>query len=145
MIRKTLFTLIVCVGFLAAGKIYNDTLAVGEIVSVYDGDTFRCNIPNVRPVIGENISIRLSRIQAPEIRTRRPCVKRAAIAARDRLREILHSSENIQLRALQRDKYFRINAEVYVDGVNVNDLLMEENLAVPYDGKSRKPEWACRD
>jgi len=47
----------------------------------------------------------------------------------------------VELRNLQRGKYFRIVADVYADGINVGDQLINEGLAVPYDGGRKTKDW----
>jgi endonuclease YncB( thermonuclease family) len=41
---------------------------------------------------------------------------------------------------MQRGKYFRIVADVFVDGSNLGQELIERGLAKPYDGGT-KPKW----
>lgn len=41
----------------------------------YDGDTTTFEIPNVHPLIGQNISVRVRGIDTPEIRTKDKCEK----------------------------------------------------------------------
>lgn len=41
---------------------------------------------------------------------------------------------------MKRGKYFRIVAEVRVDGQNLGQLLIEKGLAKPYDG-GKKQKW----
>lgn len=53
--------------FLASAKDYG-SMFVDEVISVYDGDTFRVNIKGYPDVIGENIAIRVNGIDTPEIR-----------------------------------------------------------------------------
>ena len=52
---------------LTRGKIYGSTI-VGEVTSIYDGDSFRVNIEGWPPIIGERIPIRVNGVDAPEIR-----------------------------------------------------------------------------
>ena len=47
----------------------------------------------------------------------------------------------IELRNLARDKYFRILADVYVNGQLLADALKEKGLAKDYDGEGPKPTW----
>lgn len=39
---------------------------------------------------------------------------------------------------MQRGKYFRFIADVYIDGKNLANLLIEHNLARPYQGGKRQ-------
>jgi endonuclease YncB( thermonuclease family) len=49
----------------------------------------------------------------------------------------------VDLKNVSTEKYGRILADVYVDHVNINKWMLENKLAVPYDGgkKTRPPEW----
>ncbi len=40
-----------------------------------------------------------------------------------------------------RGKYFRIVGRLSVDGVDISDLLIERQLAVPYDGGTKVKDW----
>lgn len=112
-----------------------------EIVRVYDGDTFFVDIAEMHPIIGEEIGIRVRGIDTPEIRG--SCERERALArrARDRTTLILADAETIVLRDIERGRYFRIVATVIVDGRDLAAILLEEGLAVPYDGTTSRPDW----
>jgi len=116
------------------------SLEVRGIMRVYDGDTFTCDIEGIHPLIGESISVRINGIDTPEMTDDRPEIRTRAIAARDYLNHRLNTAETVELKRLQRDKYFRILADVYVDGEPVGRELIREGLARPYDGGT-KTEW----
>ena len=118
---------------------YGDCV-VSEVVSVYDGDTFRCNIDGLSDIIGKNISVRIRGIDTPEMTDKNPYVKAKAIDARDFTRRKLLSAEVVELKNIDRDKYFRILADVYVDGEKLSELLLKAALAQEYDG-GKKPSW----
>jgi len=109
---------------------------------VIDGDTFKVNIPNVPAVFGHDLSIRIAGIDTAPIRYQK-CLNEAkwGEAARDELRRILNEAKIIELKNMERGKFFRIVADVYADGANVGDLLMIKGLAMPYDGNGEKPNW----
>lgn len=121
-----------------ARKIYPGTYEV-ILVRVHDGDTIIVDVPVFPAIIGDNILVRLSHIDTPEITDKRPEVKTLAIKAREVLKQILHDAKKIELTELKRDKYFRINAIVIADGVNVQTTLMNLELAKPYDGGKKLP------
>ena len=50
----------------------------------------------------------------------------------------LRDASTIELRNMQRGKYFRIIADVYVDGKNLTELLINAKLARPYYGGTKK-------
>jgi len=109
---------------------------------VIDGDTFKVNIPNMPAVFGHDLSIRIAGIDTAPIRYQK-CLNEAkwGEAARDELRRILNEAKIIELKNMERGKFFRVVADVYADGANVGDLLMIKGLAMPYDGKGDKPNW----
>ena len=47
----------------------------------------------------------------------------------------------IVLRNMERGKYFRIAADVMVDGENLADMLIEAGTAVRYDGGKKTHKW----
>jgi len=142
-----IFTLL-CATLIVLGLALNECLAkatygdlkITRVVSVYDGDTIRVDIENIHSIIGNNIGIRINGIDTPEMRDKRPQVKLKAIKARDYLRQLINKAEQIELRNIQRGKYFRIAGDLYLDGVNVSSLMMNKGLAKPYWG-GRKSKW----
>jgi endonuclease YncB( thermonuclease family) len=111
---------------------------VSKIISVYDGDTFRCDIEGLPDIIGKNISLR--GVDTPEINDKSPYVQTRAIDARDFAKRKLLAAQTVELRNIDRGKYFRILADVYVDDKNLGDMLLEAGLAMEYDGGT-KPAW----
>ena len=41
----------------------------------------------------------------------------------------------------KRERWRRVLGRLYVDGVDVGDILISEGLAVPYNGKGRRRDW----
>lgn len=103
-----------------------------KIVSVYDGDTCTLDIDVGLHVWVHDEHVRLSRINAPEVRgEERP----AGLAARDFLRNLIEGKEVfIQTIKDQKEKYGRYLAEIYIqqgeDWTNVNDLMVQNGHAV---------------
>ena len=114
---------------------------VAKIISVYDGDTFRADIANWQAIAGQNIGIRVNGIDTPEIRGKCPQEKELAIQARDVARQVLQDASVVELRHIQRGKYFRLVAVVIADGQNLSDVLIARGLAVPYDGGTKTKDW----
>ena len=119
-----------------------EAVVINEVINVYDGDTFRVNIDEFPPILGENIAIRILGIDTPEIKGNCQQERQLAIKARDFTRKYLNSGSVISLTDLKRDKYFRILANVYIDGKNLGDALLMQNLAVVYLGK-KKFNWCA--
>ena len=91
----------------------------------YDGDTVTFNLPGLHPIVGEKISIRVNGIDTPEIRGKCEKEKYDAKQAKEMVTDILKDAEQIILRNMERGKYFRIAADVIVDGENLADMLIE--------------------
>lgn len=111
----------------------------------YDADTITFDIPNVHPLIGKNISIRVRHVDTPEIKGKLPCEKDAARTAKKLIENILKNAKRIDLENADKDKYFRILADVIVDGKSLKDTLLKNNLAYAYEGKTKqKINWCSR-
>jgi endonuclease YncB( thermonuclease family) len=121
------------------GSIYVD-----EILRVYDGDTFYCNINQWPKILGENIGIRINGIDTPEIRGSSPEIKKYAYQAKAIILNALTRADEIVLKNIKRGKYFRVVADVYADGNDVTELLFAEGLAKRYDGGT-KDKWTIED
>ena len=122
-----------------AAEYYGD-LVVEKYISAYDGDTFRVDVAEIHPLIGQNMPIRLRGVDTPEIRGKCDQEKALAIKARDFVRHILANAETILLKNIDRGKYFRIVADVSVDGVDLGSTLIENGLGRPYDAH-KKESW----
>ena len=114
------------------------TVEVSEVTSIYDGDTFRVNIKNYPPIVGERIGIRVNGIDTPEMRGKCEQEKKAAQAAKQFTVDKLRNAKKIELRNMKRDKYFRILADVFVDGENLATLLLKAKLGVEYHGDTKQ-------
>ena len=123
----------------ADSKTYGEATVL-EITSVYDGDTFRANIEGFPAIIGERMAIRIAGIDTPEMNDKNPKVKELAQLAKQFTVKRLREGKHIVLKNIQRGKYFRIVADVYIDGVSLADELIKAGLAKPYTG-GKKPDW----
>lgn len=120
----------------AAGEQYG-SIEVQEVTSIYDADTFRVNIRGWPDIIGKRISVRILGVDAPEIKGKCEAEKKAARRAKQFTVNALRSASKIELRNIQRGKYFRILADVYLDGKNLSEELIAAKHARPYDGGTR--------
>ena len=107
----------------------------------YDGDTITFNLPKLHPIIGKKISIRVDGIDTPEIKGKCEKEKYEAQQTRDMVADILMDAEQITLKNMKRGKYFRIVADVIVDGENLSDMLIEAGVAIKYSGKKKNHQW----
>ena len=142
MLIRLMFILVIVLAFTAQAKPQYGTVTVSKVISVYDGDTFRVNIASLPPIVGKNIPIRVNGVDTPEIRGKCQYEKNLALDARDFVRNKLANAKEIKLTNLQRGKYFRVVASVLVDGVSLEQELLDKKLAYSYDGGT-KLNW-CR-
>jgi endonuclease YncB( thermonuclease family) len=128
---------------------YKDTIGfvppiiTGKVIKVYDGDTITIasKLPNTETPI-YRFSVRLSGIDSAEIHGKTANEKKEAILARDALHNLIFG-KMVHLKNVSTEKYGRILADVYLDNLHINEWMLNENLAVPYDGgtKQRPAEW----
>lgn len=120
--------------------IYKD-ITVKNLISVYDGDTFRANLHMPCDILSNNIPIRIYGIDTPEIRNKNLELKELGMRARDYLKKRLEGGNRIELRNIRRGMYFRIIAEVYIDGMSIGDELLSLKFARRYYGGSKRGLW----
>ncbi|MBD2214501.1 thermonuclease family protein [Nostoc linckia FACHB-104] len=92
------------------------------VVSVGDGDTLRAHNQQ-----GQAVTIRLACVDAPELK-QRPWGEQSAA----RLKQLLPIGQSIKVRQVERDKYKRLVAEVYVGDRSINLSMVQEGQAVVY-------------
>ena len=112
-------------------------VVVSEITSIYDADTFRVNVASWPDIVGKRMSVRVLGIDAPEIRGKCKAEKTKARAAKRFTVNALRSAKKIELRNIKRGKYFRLLADVFVDGKRLADLLVKAGHARLYGGGTR--------
>ena len=142
--NRLLVVLLICVMPVTAlaEKTYG-SVTIAEVTSIYDGDTFRANIPDYPPIIGQNVGIRINGVDTPEMRGKCEQEKVLARKAKQYTVTKLRNAKTIELRNMQRGKYFRIVSDVYADGQSLGEDLVREGLAVVYDGGKKVKDW-CR-
>jgi micrococcal nuclease len=123
---------------------YKDTvkfvppITEGFVVKVYDGDTITlaAKLPyDESPIY--RFQVRLNGIDTPEMKGKTEDEKKAALYSKN---EMIHlvMNKTVELKNVSTEKYGRILADVYVDGLHVNKWMLDNNLAVAYDGGSKK-------
>ena len=105
-------------------------LEVLEVTKVHDGDTFKVNLNCNVDVFCKDISIRPTNYDAFEIRD--DLNKLDAIAAREQLKDLLTNAQRVELRNVKRGKYFRLVADVYIDNINLSNIMLDTGLVKPY-------------
>ena len=114
----------------------------GIVIKVYDGDTITIasKLPYKKSPL-YRFSVRLNRIDAPEIKGITKKETQMAIISRDKLAEKCLNKQ-VTLTEIKREKYGRVLADVYCDGQSLNDWMITEKLAVEYDGGTKsKINW----
>jgi endonuclease YncB( thermonuclease family) len=117
-----------------------------KCVKVYDGDTITICTPAPSNVFYK-FPVRLMGIDAPEIKGGGNNEKKLGIISRDKLRnKILGKIIRLEI-IKQPEKWGRILAIVYLDDENICQWLLDNKLAIPYEGKTKfKPtEWLDDD
>jgi len=109
-----------------------------KYIKNYDADTITFVIPNIHPLLGKNISIRVMGLDTPELRTKDKCEKSLGYIAKSIVTKIFQKAKRIDLINIKRGKYFRIVADVIVDGKSLTTTLLNKRLAYRYDGGTKK-------
>lgn len=113
---------------------------IAYVVSVYDGDTFTADA-HVWPGHYINTGVRVLGVDTPEIKGKCPEEISLAQKARDYVNGLLTKAQVVELHNIQTDKYGgRVEADVYVDGENLAELITKSGLGRPYEGEKR-PGW----
>jgi len=109
----------------------------GICIKAYDGDTITiaAKLPYPESPL-YRFQVRLNGIDCPEIKGKSKEEKEVAQLAKKEVEELI-LGKKVQLKNVQTEKYGRILAEVYIDGINLNKHLVEKHLAVEYDGGSK--------
>ncbi len=100
---------------------WSRSLPQGQVVSVGDGDTLRLDTGQ------EIVTVRLACVDAPE-RAQNPWGQQSA----DRLRQWLPAGQSIHYRAVERDRYNRLVAEIFLNQRSLNLALVQEGQAAVY-------------
>lgn len=121
------------------GIVYADTtpfvpeISEGYVVKVYDGDTFTIAFFMYGSKVPYRISVRLRGINAAEMLGGTP---RKRVKARE-AQGFLHSvifNKMVSLQNVSFEKYGRLLADVFCNGVNINQLMLDKCYAKSYDG-----------
>lgn len=109
---------------------------------VIDGDTIVADIDLGFDVWLKDQYIRLSDLDAPELKSKDKLHRAAGLLAKTKLTEFLSSARGLSLKSdkfePEDDKYGRIIGTIVTDkDENVNDYLLNNKLAVFYDGQNK--------
>lgn len=115
---------------------------VREVVKVVDGDTVDLMID-----LGFNMftvqRIRLAGVDSPEIHTKNKDEKEHAIRAKGFVIEFFEQAKTagyqIYVKTTLDDKYGRMLGRILANNQCLNDLLLTNGLAFPYNGERKVP------
>jgi micrococcal nuclease len=120
-------------------------ITTGQVVKVYDGDTF--TLAGYLPYDESPLyrfAVRLNGIDCPEIKGKTDDEKRCAVLARAELTNMI-MNKKVVLKNVGNEKYGRLLADVYINGVHVNQHMLDVKLAVPYGGGTKKDiDWSAK-
>tara|TARA_Y100001937_G_scaffold112754_1_gene160684 strand:- start:440 stop:868 length:429 start_codon:yes stop_codon:yes gene_type:complete len=106
----------------------------------YDGDTCYVTMPAL-PKSLSKMTVRILGIDTPELRGKCSKEKELAMQARIFANRTFREARVIEFKDLKWDKYGgRILSNVYLDGYLYADMIINEQLARPYDG-GKKEGW----
>jgi len=122
---------------------FNGQKFKARIVDVYDGDTFYACFYLKDDII--KMKCRAYGYDSPEMKPplnnfNREQVKEMANQARERFMQLVNFDEPgflVTLECKEFDKYGRLLCEVYVDDVNINQIMVVEGQGKPYYGGSK--------
>lgn len=114
-----------------------------RIVDVYDGDTFYACFYYKDEII--KMKCRAFGYDSPEMKPplnhfNRDEVKAMALQAKERFMQLVNFEEPghlVTLDCKEFDKYGRLLCEVFVDDVNINEVMVKEGQGKPYFGGSK--------
>ena len=111
---------------------------VKSIVKIIDGDTFDCIMDLGFDVLLE-ARVRMMGIDTPESRTRDLEEKKFGLLAKEYLTEKLDTEDIIVTTEVdnEKGKFGRILGWVWCNGVNINNQMIDEHMAVAYHGQSK--------
>jgi len=112
-----------------------------EYIKNYDGDTITVDLNCSIPFFCKKMSIRVNGIDTPEIKTKCSKEKTLGKEAKNFVFVQLKSHKFIDLKNCKKGKYFRLVCDVYYNGISLSKKLIEQGLAVKYDGGTKTKNW----
>ena len=110
-----------------------------QVTRVVDGDTVKAIICVGFDILYKS-TIRLYAIDTPESRTRDLDEKARGNLAKYFLKDSIDNGKKVVIKTHLKDsrgKFGRVLGTIWVDGVNINQALVENHLAVSYHGQAK--------
>ena len=105
-----------------------------KVVHIYDGDTVHL----VFEMFGKLYKwhIRIAHIDTPELRTKNTKEKDLGYIVKHHLQEMI-GDKIVDIVCLDFDKYGRLLAEITFKGLRIDQWMIENGYAHPYEGKTK--------
>ena len=111
---------------------------VSKVTKVVDGDTIDVIIDLGFDIMYKS-RVRLFGIDTPESRTRDKVEKKYGLLAKEFLKNHLKGKIVIKThKDSETGKFGRILGEIFVDGININELMCKKGHAVEYHGQNKE-------
>lgn len=106
----------------------------------YDGDTITVNLNCNEPLFCNKMSIRVNGIDTPEIK--KTCRKEKLLGKKAKyyVNKKIKKSD-LKLKNCKKGKFFRLVCDVYYNDILLSQKLIEQKLAVEYDGRKKTKNW----
>ncbi len=112
-----------------------------EVVSIYDGDTFKINLNCNLQVFCEKVNVRVRGVDTPEIKGKTEREKELAKKAKAFTQDFL-KKKPISLSNCGRDKYFRLLCNVTnATGQDLAQSLINADLGYSYQGGTKSKQY----
>jgi micrococcal nuclease len=111
-----------------------------EVERVVDGDTVDVVLDLGFDILYKS-RVRLYGIDTPESRTRNKDEKARGKMATAYLKEAINNGDKVVIQTKLKDsrgKFGRVLGDVVIDGLNINQTMVENNYAVKYYGQSKE-------
>jgi len=118
-----------------------------KVTRVVDGDTCDCIIDCGFSIL-HKCRVRLYGIDTPESRTRNKDEKVRGKMAASFLKDAIENGEKVVIQTKLKDsrgKFGRVLGEIIVDGVNINQAMVENYHAAAYFGQSKEAIQAVHE
>lgn len=107
------------------------------VVRVHDGDTIIVNIKNTPLLFGEEIGVRVNGVDTPELHGQCDYERALALKAKQFTEALIKPGQVITLKRVDRDKYFRILADISIGKTDLAQALIHAGLAREYHGEAK--------
>lgn len=134
--KKILLALTLMFSITAQAEVYD-----WKITRVKDGDTVEFEAKWLPPPLKPLLSLRVLGVDTPEKAPRAKCDREAkgGQAATDFTKKKVAEGKKIQIEIKEWDKFGgRVLGDVIIDGKSLSKMLIDNQLARPYNGEAKK-------